>query len=394
MGSPVTKAEAEQTARGMDADTFRLLREFIYEQTGITFQENQKYLLESRLAVRLKEHKLATYAEYLNYLRFDTYRDRELVSLYGLITTNETYFYRDQPQLDAFLKAVIPAVMAANKASRQLRIWSAACSSGDEPYTLALMLSDYAPLVNWNIEILATDISEPILKLAQAGVYTGHALRHVPPHLKSRHFNAQGEHFAISQAIKSRVKFMNLNLYDRPRLKLVRGMDAELGDTLGAIDYSSSVTLSLIYRASDFDGMRAGFGFLVPKKERERLAACTFVGTKFSYRVPDNSIALRCFFGGTGDEAVLRESDENLVAIARAELQRILGLTVAPVDSVIARWPRSMAQYTVGHGKRIKDIRARAAGIPGLYLAGNAYEGIGIPDCIRTGRAAAKAIIG
>ena len=167
-----------------------------------------------------------------------------------------------------------------------------------------------------------------------------------------------------------------------------------MGDTLGAIDYSSSVTLSLIYRASDFDGMRAGFGFLVPKKERERLAACTFVGTKFSYRVPDNSIALRCFFGGTGDEAVLRESDENLVAIARAELQRILGLTVAPVDSVIARWPRSMAQYTVGHGKRIKDIRARAAGIPGLYLAGNAYEGIGIPDCIRTGRAAAKAIIG
>jgi chemotaxis protein methyltransferase CheR len=225
MGSPVTKAEVEQTKRGMDADTFKLLREFIYEQTGITFQENQKYLLESRLAPRLKEHKLTTYAEYLNYLRFDTYRDRELVSLYGLITTNETYFYRDQPQLDAFLKTIIPAVMDVNKTSRQLRIWSAACSSGDEPYTLALMLSDYAPLVNWNIEILATDISEPILKLAQAGVYTGHALRHVPPHLKSRHFNAQGEHFAISQTIKSRVKFMNLNLYDRPRLKLVRGID-------------------------------------------------------------------------------------------------------------------------------------------------------------------------
>jgi len=225
MGSPVTKAEAEQTKRGMDADTFKLLREFIYEQTGITFQDNQKYLLESRLAARLKEHNLSTYAEHLNYLRFDTYRDRELVSLYGLITTNETYFYRDQPQLDAFLKAIIPAVMESNKASRQLRIWSAACSSGDEPYTLALMLSDYAPLVNWNIEILGTDISEPILKLAQAGIYTSHALRHVPPHLKSRHFNAQGEHFAISQTIKSRVKFMNLNLYDRARLKLVRGID-------------------------------------------------------------------------------------------------------------------------------------------------------------------------
>lgn len=225
MGSPATKVEVEYAKRGMDADTFRLLREFIYEQTGITFQENQKYLLESRLAPRLKDHKLGTYADYLNYLRYDTYRDRELVSLYGLITTNETYFYRDQPQLDAFIKTIVPAVMEANRSSRQLRIWSAACSSGDEPYTLALMLSDYAPLVNWNIEILATDISEPILKLAKNGIYSAHALRHVPPHLKSRHFNAQGENFAISQAIKSRVKFMNLNLYDRPRLKLIRGID-------------------------------------------------------------------------------------------------------------------------------------------------------------------------
>ena len=225
MGLPVRKADVEQASRGMDAETFKQLREFIYEQTGITFQENQRYLLESRLAPRLKEHNLSGYAQYLNFLRFDTYRDRELVSLYGLITTNETYFYRDQAQLDAFIKTIVPAVMEANKTTRQLRIWSAACSSGYEPYTIALMLSDYAPLVNWNIEILGTDISEPILKLAKAGVYTAHALRHVPPHLKTRHFASQGENFAISSAIKQRVKFMNLNLYDRPRLKLVRGID-------------------------------------------------------------------------------------------------------------------------------------------------------------------------
>jgi protoporphyrinogen/coproporphyrinogen III oxidase len=175
--------------------------------------------------------------------------------------------------------------------------------------------------------------------------------------------------------------------------KLVAGMDEALGRSLGAIEYSSSLTLSLIYRAKDFDGMRAGFGFLVPRKERERLAACTFVGTKFSSRVPEESIALRCFFGGAGDEAVLRESDENLITIAKNELRRMLGLSAAPIDQVIARWPRSMAQYTVGHSKRIEEIRSRAAAIPGLHLAGNAYEGIGIPDCIRTGRAAAKAIV-
>ena len=173
----------------------------------------------------------------------------------------------------------------------------------------------------------------------------------------------------------------------------VAGLDARLSELLGGIDYSSSLTLSLIYRTADFDGQRAGFGFLVPKKERGRLAACTFVGTKFSCRVPDDRIVLRCFFGGIGDPAILQETDDALAAIAREELRRMLGLTAAPLSRVIARWPRSMAQYNLGHARRIEEIRQRAAAIPGLHLAGNAYEGIGIPDCIHTGRAAAKAAL-
>lgn len=175
--------------------------------------------------------------------------------------------------------------------------------------------------------------------------------------------------------------------------RVVAGLDARFGELLGGIDYSSSVTLSLIYRAAEFDGKRAGFGFLVPQKERQRLAACTFVGTKFSYRVPDDLIVLRCFFGGINDGAVLEESDESLVGIAREELRRMLGLTTVPISHTIARWPRSMAQYTLGHSQRVAEIRERAAGIAGLHLAGNAYEGIGIPDCINTGRAAAKAAL-
>jgi len=174
---------------------------------------------------------------------------------------------------------------------------------------------------------------------------------------------------------------------------LVSALDARLAELLASIDYSSSLTLSLIYRAADFDGQRAGFGFLVPKKERQRLAACTFVGTKFSFRVPDDRIVLRCFFGGIGDPAILNESDESVTAIAREELRRILGLTAAPISQTIARWPRSMAQYTLGHQQRVAEIRAHAAAIPGLHLAGNAYDGIGIPDCIHSGRAAAQAAL-
>lgn len=175
--------------------------------------------------------------------------------------------------------------------------------------------------------------------------------------------------------------------------RLLVGVNGELAELLGQIDYSSSLTLSLIYRKSDFDGRQAGFGFLVPQKERRRLAACTFVGTKFNNRVPDDRIVLRCFFGGISDGAVLDERDESIVNMAREELRRILGLTATPIDQVIARWSRSMAQFTVGHQKRVQTILGLTASIPGLHLAGNGYEGIGIPDCIRTGRAAAKNII-
>ena len=175
--------------------------------------------------------------------------------------------------------------------------------------------------------------------------------------------------------------------------RLVAGLDPRLAELLGTIDYSSSLTLSLIYRAADFDGKRAGFGFLVPKKERERLAACTFVGTKFSYRVPDDRIVLRCFFGGIADAAILDESDESVTAIALDELRRMLGLKAAPISHAISRWPRSMAQYTLGHKQRVEEIRERANAVSGLHLAGNAYEGIGIPDCINMGRTAAQAIL-
>ncbi len=174
---------------------------------------------------------------------------------------------------------------------------------------------------------------------------------------------------------------------------ILRGMDPALAAKLEQIDYSSSLTLSLVYKNSEYDGKRAGFGFLVPAKERQRVAAATFVGTKFPYRTPEDKLVLRCFLGGAGDEAILSESDEYVVRVAKDELKRILGVTVEPIHQIIARWPRSMAQYTVGHAGRIRDIKDHVAKYPGLFLAGNAYEGIGLPDCVRMGRAAAKAII-
>jgi len=172
---------------------------------------------------------------------------------------------------------------------------------------------------------------------------------------------------------------------------LLGATDGELAALLGSIPYSNSITISLVYDKAGFGHPLNGFGFLVPKSERQLLVACTWVGTKFSHRVPEDKAVLRCFVGGE-DPGVLALSDRELVTEVRAELAAIMAVSETPVFTHVARWPRSMAQYTVGHADRLARIESRLERLPGLHLAGNAYRGIGIPDCIRMGKQAADAI--
>jgi oxygen-dependent protoporphyrinogen oxidase len=171
---------------------------------------------------------------------------------------------------------------------------------------------------------------------------------------------------------------------------LIRGMDGRIAELFSAIPYSSSMTVALGFDERDFKLPLDGFGFLVPRKERRRLIACTWVGTKFPHRVPEGKVVLRCFLGGAEDAAILAESDETITDALLHELRDIVGLNARPEFVRIVRWPNSMAQYTVGHDANVAELQQR---LPrGMHVAGNAYQGIGIPDCIRMGRQAAERI--
>jgi len=176
---------------------------------------------------------------------------------------------------------------------------------------------------------------------------------------------------------------------------LLRTVDRKLGEELSAIPYSSSITVNLVYGETQIGALPEGFGFLVPGSEGRALLACTFAHRKFLGRTPPGKAVLRAFLGGARNEGLLAESDAALIQIVRRELSEILGAKVLgrevePEHAQVSRWRRAMAQYAVGHKQRVERIRTRVAAMPGLRLAGNAYDGIGIPDCIRLGRQAAR----
>lgn len=179
---------------------------------------------------------------------------------------------------------------------------------------------------------------------------------------------------------------------------LLRGVDCRLSDELMAIPYSSSITVNLIYDETQLGRLPEGFGFLVPASEGRAMLACTFAHRKFLGRTPTGKVVLRAFLGGMKNEALMNESDGVLIGTVRRELTQILGETIVDRDALpehaqVSRWRQAMAQYAVGHQERMQRIKARVTELPGLKLAGNAYDGIGIPDCIRLGRQAAKELV-
>jgi oxygen-dependent protoporphyrinogen oxidase len=175
--------------------------------------------------------------------------------------------------------------------------------------------------------------------------------------------------------------------------RLARYLDPALATLLEEIPYASAATVSLGYRRAEVPHPLDGFGFVVPRIENRALLAGTFSSVKYPGRAPDGHVLIRAFLGGMLNAAVLAEDDAVLVGRARAELREALGIVAEPVLARLHRWPVSMPQYRVGHLTRVETIERAAAALPGLLLAGAAYRGVGIADCVRAGEAAAEAAV-
>lgn len=197
---------------------FAQLRDFIYAQCGIYVADNRKYLLENRLANRLKQLNLKNFSEYYYYLQYDAGRREELNRLFEVITTNETSFYRNPPQLQVFQEHILTEVLDTLRKSGQkkLRIWSAGCSTGEEPYTLAMVLSECAEAnPELSFSILATDISTQVLTLAKRAVYAEDRIEGIPEALKRKYLLRSKDRsrrlVRMGPELRSKVNFQRLN---------------------------------------------------------------------------------------------------------------------------------------------------------------------------------------
>jgi chemotaxis protein methyltransferase CheR len=207
-------------------DVFRLLRDFVHGYCGIYFDDGSKFLLERRLSRRLEQHRLGSFQEYYHFLRYDRKREEELAVLIDNLTTNETYFFRESSQLRAFSEEVLPELRRTHAGRKTLRIWSAGCSTGEEPYTIAILLLESGDWWrDWQVEILGSDINQRVLHAARRGVYKKSAHRATSPDMLAKYFTDEKGDYRISDSVKELVSFSSVNLLDPFKTSLISNMD-------------------------------------------------------------------------------------------------------------------------------------------------------------------------
>jgi len=204
------------------------IRDLIYQVAGIFHPDTKLRLLFDRCARRMKELKVSSLREYFTCLTLEPTRQTELIALLNEITIGETCFFRCQPQLDAVQQIILPKIVAAKARLpvRRLRIWSAGCSTGEEPYTLSMLMQEESQQPHdWTTEIFATDLNERSLAHARNATYSAYSTRHVTPLYQQRYFGPVGEELQVQPMVRKCVSFTRLNLSDDDRMTSMMGMD-------------------------------------------------------------------------------------------------------------------------------------------------------------------------
>ncbi|TAK03128.1 MAG: protein-glutamate O-methyltransferase CheR [Candidatus Manganitrophaceae bacterium] len=207
-------------------EVFRLLRDMIYEISGIYFSDDSKFIMESRLQQSVKRKQFDNFRDYYYFLKYDQKRDEELASLIDIITIHETYFFRESQQLQTFSQEVLPELAQMESKTKLLRLWSAGCSTGEEPYTLSMLLLENPLFHDWTIEIYASDISQNVLQTARRGIYQAGSFRTTDPYYQKKYFTKEASGFKIDDRVKKNVTFLHLNLNDQEKWILLPNMNS------------------------------------------------------------------------------------------------------------------------------------------------------------------------
>ena len=212
----------------LSVEQFKNLSQQIYQKLGLHFDDKKIYFLKTRVAKRMAALGIDDAREYLFMLNYADPRGLEMQALANLVTTNETYMFREYDQLQAFANHCLPEVLSAkhDRGDRSLRIWSAGCSSGEEPYTLAMIVQDVFPQAqSWDCEIVATDIDENMLARVAAARYGARSVGDVPDAYREKYLIEDGDDWVVRRRTSVLVKPRHLNLHDRMAMRSMRGFD-------------------------------------------------------------------------------------------------------------------------------------------------------------------------
>lgn len=213
--SPLTPPKIELFGEMSDSD-FRLFQKLIYKEAGINMTDKKKTLVSNRIRKRLRALKIDTYNKYYTYLKKSENRKQEIINMVDVVTTNVTNFFRNPKQFERLSKTIIPEIIAAKKNKRNFRTLSAGCSSGEEPYSIAMTLAEYLGknLDKWDITIDGVDISTDVIRKAESGIYNEEKIRDVEPAILKKYFtkNDNNNTYTIEKKIKSMVRYKKFNL--------------------------------------------------------------------------------------------------------------------------------------------------------------------------------------